>query len=34
MFLDVCFKTQKMCDKAVDIQPSVIQFVPKYFKTQ
>ena len=23
-----------MCDKAVDIHPSVLQFVPEYFKTK
>ena len=31
MYLDGCFKTR---DKAVGIELSVIQFAPKYFKTQ
>ena len=33
-YVPECFKTQEMCDKAVDIHLSVIQFVPEYFKTK
>ena len=37
MFMHVsdCFKTQKMCDKAVDVNISkMLTFVSDYFKTQ
>ena len=29
-----CYKTQKMCDIAVDIYPSTIKFVPERYKTK
>ena len=29
-----CYKTQKMCNKAVSTVPSAIQFVPDRFKSQ
>ena len=32
-FINVCNKTQKMCDKAIDIYPSAIKFIPECFLT-
>ena len=29
-----CYKTQKMCDKAVDTCPPTIKYVPECYKTQ
>ena len=33
-FVPECYKTQIMCDKAVDTYPSTIKFVPECFVTQ
>ena len=29
-----CFKTQEMCIKAVEVDPSFLRLVPDHFKTQ
>ena len=29
-----CFKTEKMCIKAVEVDPSFLQLVPNWFVTQ
>ena len=33
-FVSECYKTQNMCDKAVNTYPSTIEFVPECYKTQ
>ena len=33
-FVPNCYKTQKMCNKAVNTYPSAMQFVPEYCYTQ
>ena len=33
-FVPECYKTQNMCDKAVNTYPSTIEFVPECYKTQ
>ena len=33
-FVPECYKTQKMCDKAVDTYPSTLEFVPECFMIQ
>ena len=33
-FVPECYKTQKMCDKALDIYPSTIKLVPVCYKAQ
>ena len=34
MSVPECYKTQKICDKAVDRHPSTIKFVPECYKNQ
>ena len=34
MYISDCFKTIKICDKAVEKDSEILKFVPDYFKTK